>query len=518
MPQIFKLNQTLGWLNLGGGTRLRAPGLTGTVVWRSAAEHAKIIADALAPNMGAAAAPQDPIEKALREAGLTELGSSTFPVGTTSISSTPAHLAFDRPRVANQIEFAIYRDEGGVISLHRPLPTPPPAAVPAAGGAAVAVALAAVQPGSSYHYDIPVRQAATPKGAILSKTMLGGIAGKVIRFVGRAVTGLAGDAVYLAAKTWEDHYRVPQGIYDCSTLNLLTTEPPPLPLFSNWPLIQGSQSLLFIHGTISSTAGAFGGLNSFLAESTSLYQKYNNRVIGFNHHTLTKSVPQNVVDFLNQLPAGNYQFDVVCHSRGGLVARTLKELTPTQVGQLVDPVWVPPANLNVQIGKIALVGVPNQGTPLCKPDDLAETVSRLTSIATSLSGDIAAFGLGALFAIFGGIVEGGMGALPGLEDMNPGSPFLTELNAASSNVGDYYAIEANYQPSGGLAEAIENDGVDALFQSAENDLVVPTLGVSMLNGQTLPGTQTYPYPQGANVYHTIYFKQQETWDQILAFL
>ncbi|MGA8312782.1 MAG: hypothetical protein WB755_22315, partial [Terriglobales bacterium] len=228
----------------------------------------------------------------------------------------------------------------------------------------------------------------------------------------------------------------------------------------------------------------------------------------------TKSVPQNAVDFLSGMKPGNYQFDVISHSRGGLLARTLKELTPAELGQMVDPVWTPPAGLNVQIGKVVLVGTPNVGTPLAHPTDLPEAVSRLASIASSFSQDVAAVGLGALFAIFGGILEGGLGALPGLEDMNPGNPFLAQLNAASTDNTPYYGIEADFQPTGGLATAIENNGVDALFLGVANDLVVPTLGVSDVNGQTLPGAQVDAYPQSANVYHTDYFYQQGTWDSI----
>jgi pimeloyl-ACP methyl ester carboxylesterase len=215
---------------------------------------------------------------------------------------------------------------------------------------------------------------------------------------------------------------------------------------------------------------------------------------------------------------GSYEFDVISHSRGGLLARTLKELTPAELGQLVDPVWNPPPGLDVQIGKIVLVGTPNVGTPLANPMDLPEAVSRLASIASSFSQDVAAVGLGALFAIFGGIVEGGLGALPGLEDMNPGNPFLTQLNSASNDNSPYYGVEADFQPTGGLATAIENNGVDAMFQGVANDLVVPTQGVSNVNGQVLAATQVDAYPPTANVYHTDYFYQQGTWDSILGFL
>lgn len=509
MPQTIQLNQTSGWVSVGNsGMRLRAPGLTGLVTWRPRQENAQFMANAVLPG-AAAARPADLIEQALQEAGLADQGSVTLPAGTASIAGPQNQLVLDQPGAQNQIQFAIYRDESGVISLHLPLPSPPTAAMIAAPGGA--------QISRSFHYVIPLRHAATPVGGVPQMAMLGGIAGKVIRFVGRSVAGVVGDAVFAAAKLWEDNYRAAQGFHWGGTVaDLLATQPVPMTP-ANWQSLQGGNSLLFIHGTISSTLGGYAGLQNFSAQAGDLYAKYGNRVIGFNHHTLTKSVPQNAVDFLSAMPPGNCQFDVISHSRGGLLARALKQLTPAQLGQMIDPVWNPPAGLNMQIGKIALVGTPNQGTPLANPTDLPQAVSRLASIASSFSQDAAAIGLGALFAIFGGIVEAGLGALPGLEDMNPGSPFLVNLNSASG-ISLYYGIEADFQPTGGLATAIENNGVDALFGNQANDLVVPTLGVSEVNGQTLPGTQVDAYPQSANVYHTDYFYQQGTWDSILAFL
>jgi pimeloyl-ACP methyl ester carboxylesterase len=513
MPEIIQLNESQGWTSLGSsGMRLRAAGLKGNLIWRPPAEHAPFMASAIPP--GLAAAAPDPVEQALQEAGLEDKGSFNATAGAMSIAGPPNQLVIEHPIAPDQIEFIIYRDESGIISLHLPQPAPPTAALLAAP--------AGTKPAQQFRYVIPMRHAPTPLGGVPRMAMLGSIPGKIIRFVGRAVTGFVGDVVYAAAKPWEDHYR-PEGFLWGGTPDQLLAATPVAPTGANWQTIQGNKSLLFIHGTISSTVGAYVALRNFSAaaghtEASLLYANYGNRVIGFNHHTLTKSVPQNAVDFLSQLPPGNYQFDVISHSRGGLLARALKELTPAQLGQLVEPAWTPPPGVNVQIGKIVLVGTPNVGTPLADPSDLPKAISRLASIATSFSQDVAAVGLGALFAIFGGIVEGGLGALPGLEDMNPGNPFLTQLNSASSNNAPYYGIQADFQPTGGLATAIENNGVDALFGEVANDLVVPTLGVSNVNGQVLPGTQVDAYPQSANVYHLDYFDQQGTWDAILGFL
>ncbi len=171
-----------------------------------------------------------------------------------------------------------------------------------------------------------------------------------------------------------------------------------------------------------------------------------------------------------------------------------------------------------QVNKIMLVGAPDIGTPLADPNDLPKAVSRLASILTSFSQVVAEIGLGALLTIFGGIVEGGIGALPGLEDMDPGSPFLAELNVPPLSPAFYSAVEADYQPTGGLATAIENNGVDALFLGDVNDLIVPTLGVSEVKGQPLPPAQVDEYGQATGVYHLNYFYQGGTWDRILQFL
>jgi len=508
MSETIQLSQNYGWMSLGSsGMRLRAPGLKGNLIWRPPAEHAQFMAGAIAPGLRAAGAP-NLVEQALLEAGLADQGSFNAPTGAASVAGPPNLFVLDRPIAKDRIEFAIYRDESGVISLHRPLPLPPTAEFLAAPVA---------QTSRPFRYVIPMRHAPTPTGGVPQMAMLGGIAGTVIRIVSRAVTGLLGDAVYAAAKLWEDRYR-PEGFLWGGTLGDLLAPTPAPPSDANWQALQENKSLLFIHGTISSTVGGYAGLRNFSNEAGLLYTKYGSRVVGFNHHTLTKSVPQNAVDFLSGMKPGNYQFDVISHSRGGLLARALKELTPAELGQLVDSVWTPPAGLNVQIGKVVLVGTPNVGTPLANPTDLPEAVSRLASIASSFSQDVAAVGLGALFAIFGGIVEGGLGVLPGLEDMNPGNPFLAQLNSASTGNNPYYGIEADFQPTGGLATAIENNGVDALFLGEANDLVVPTLGVSDVNGQTLPSAQVDAYPRSANVYHTDYFYQQGTWDSIVGFL
>jgi hypothetical protein len=507
MAQTIQLNRNAQPVEVAG-VRITAPTLQGSVTWHAPAEHRAMLATAAVPNA---------VDQAIAEANLQDLGSLEINAQTPARADfariTPSATAADEIQVEaaaapGEAQFAIYRDESGIISLHFPLPLPVQSMRALASGA---------QP--NHFYRIRLRQisaAAAPHGSGVGQptggiapraAMLGGIAGKVIRFLSPAK--LVGDAIAVAAKLWEDHFR-PEGFHGGADFNALLSDPPTP--FNDWQSLSGQKALLFIHGTISSTAGAFAGLKNFQPQVQQLYAKYNNRVIGFNHHTLTKGVRQNIVDFFSKPSPGNYQFDVISHSRGGLVARALKTLR-------LDPPVNPANGVNVQIGKVALVGTPDIGTPLADPGDLAKAVSRLASIATAFPDAVALLGLGGLLAIAGGIVAGGLSSLPGLEDMNPGGAFLQRLNAAGS-VADFFGIQADFVATGGLAQAIADDGFNALFLGGANDLVVPTLGVSNVDGVTLPAAQTSSFPNTARpeVCHVTYFFQKQTADALAGFL
>ncbi len=82
--------------------------------------------------------------------------------------------------------------------------------------------------------------------------------------------------------------------------------------------------LLFLHGTLSSTWGSFGELWSKARDTqlTALRTAYGNRIIAFEHTTLTESPVQNARDLAALLPR-RATLHVVSHSRGGLVGELL---------------------------------------------------------------------------------------------------------------------------------------------------------------------------------------------------
>ena len=82
--------------------------------------------------------------------------------------------------------------------------------------------------------------------------------------------------------------------------------------------------LLFLHGTLSSTWGSFGELWSKPRETqlTALRTAYGDRIIAFEHATLTQSPIQNARDLAALLPP-TATLHIVSHSRGGLVGELL---------------------------------------------------------------------------------------------------------------------------------------------------------------------------------------------------
>ena len=111
-------------------------------------------------------------------------------------------------------------------------------------------------------------------------------------------------------------------------------------------------TLLFIHGTFSRATGAFSELP--LDSMQALQAIYDDRVIAFDHQSISRDPTENIAWLLGTIPDGlTLDLDIVCHSRGGLVARSLSERT--------DPM---PGTRKIKVHRTALVGAVNDGTIL----------------------------------------------------------------------------------------------------------------------------------------------------------
>ena len=88
--------------------------------------------------------------------------------------------------------------------------------------------------------------------------------------------------------------------------------------------VSPERSLLLIHGTFSNAAAAYHDLaaSDFFER---IKDSYADRVFAFNHFSVSRTPEQNARMLLEALPEQTTTFDVVTHSRGGLVLRTLVE-------------------------------------------------------------------------------------------------------------------------------------------------------------------------------------------------
>jgi hypothetical protein len=283
---------------------------------------------------------------------------------------------------------------------------------------------------------------------------------------------------------------------------------------AQWESLSGAPCLLLLHGIFGTSRGTFTGVldgnpaQSLPSMIPAMRAVYGQRILAFDHPTVCVGPQDNAQQFLSRVPADlPFTFDVLVHSRGGLVARCIAASNPAQV----------------TFRKVVFVGTPNDGTEIAAPGLIGQLVDRMTSFLHFVPpvgppGTVAAVLASVLevVKVSGQGIEGGM---PGLTDMQPGSALLTTLNAATGSPPSpqvpYFEIDANYQPDGTLkwlTRGFDHVEDDAVFADAANDVAVPSAGV----GETVPGpgfpvpsTSALHYPLG-DVWHCTYFDQPPT--------
>ena len=229
------------------------------------------------------------------------------------------------------------------------------------------------------------------------------------------------------------------------------------------------RNLLLLHGTFSHTAAAFADLarGGFFQALAPLY---GGRVFGLDHFTLSRTPEENARALAEALPGEEpFLFDVVAHSRGGLVLRTLLE-RPAEVG---------PAASRFACGRAVLAAVPNLGTPLASAErwDLAlagwlNLFDLLPPAPAPLLGEFVAQAV-LWFARRVTTSLAGLSAMDG----RGGTVAAFERSAVPDA---YSALAARPQASGPLARRLLESGVDRFF-GEPHDLVVPTEGCFVLD-------------------------------------
>lgn len=280
----------------------------------------------------------------------------------------------------------------------------------------------------------------------------------------------------------------------------------------DWRRLASGRALLWVHGTFSS-CGAFGAIAPELIQQ--LADAYGGRSVAFNHCTMSVDPTENARVFLQRIPAGvDLDVDVVCHSRGGLVARELARLGAAGAG-----------GGTLRVGRIVLVGVPNAGTALADDEHMMDMIDRFTTVAKlvpSLPVQKIVEGVVLALKVLG---HGFLHDLRGLSAMNPHGAFLAQVNVPSDGAPEYYAIASNFDPAPGSAlfslARVENGAADKVFEGAPNDLVVPRDGVFARNGAAgfpVPDDRCFRFEPADGVVHTEYFSSSRTQSLLLEWL
>ncbi len=284
--------------------------------------------------------------------------------------------------------------------------------------------------------------------------------------------------------------------------------------FRSWNKLRGKRSLLIIHGIFSSTEGVLSLLPR--AQMLDLYQRYDGRVISYDHLTVTKDPEQNARFFLEQLAAqrGRFSFDILTHSRGGIVTRTLTE----RGHELAN-------GHNCEFPNAYMVAVPNQGSPLGDPDHMLDMVDTFTNVLTSFPDGWLTYSIEVVLGVIKLIGYTGQIALPGIASMGTKGYIPDVLNANREACETAYAAAAsNYHPDprgqNGFARGhFVNAVMDRVFtregQRIKNDLVVPCDEVYTRNGHSsFPVRNPLVFRKDRHVWHNGFFLQDELLDDI----
>jgi len=292
------------------------------------------------------------------------------------------------------------------------------------------------------------------------------------------------------------------------------------------------RTLLFLHGTFSNSASLIDQLKSlapkldFLERASLHYDE----ILTFDHPTLSVSPVLNALDLARLFAGITVPVDLVCHSRGGLVARW----------------WLEGFGGAAHGGRRAVfVGSPLGGTSLASPAKLRSAINLLTNVgnALQLAGaaastwiPILSFGVGLMKVITSitsltaraPILDAALAMVPGLSCQSRVGNSAELLRLRRGNTGawpTYYAVISDFQTARpgwkfwrffvNLKATVADYGADLIFKDP-NDLVVDTASMRELSDTaSIASGDCLDFRTNETVYHTNYFQQRRTVEFIL---
>lgn len=346
---------------------------------------------------------------------------------------------------------------------------------------------------------------------------------KAIRTFLLKVTGAVADlAMPALGRAWETAaWKLAKRVEGWKRVTAAALESRSLPVLTDFNLISSDPSkpnLLLIHGTFSNAAAAFHDLGSTRgSDGKTLFESmagiYDDRIFAFDHFSVSRSPEENVRMMIEALPNRGCVFDVITHSRGGLVLRHVVELR-NSFGSLAS---------RFMLQRAALVASPNAGTPLASPQRFDHFLTWISNVIDLFPDNPFTEGMAFVSEGLGWLAHRVAGALPGLAAMDSKGTEIAALQGPGRPEDSAYsALASNFEPNPGLLRRMADAGVDVFFGSA-NDLVVPTEGgwrVDPAPAPLIPGERigcygrggNLPQPAGSPVSHVSFFGRTPTVD------
>lgn len=495
-------------VQLGSGYAIRAPGIRGTanvIVPRTGDERSRgrLAEDGTAD-----------LDRALEAANMTEVRQVQLELEPLAATATtaPAMRSADGQEIVeldvpdlgpDHGQVVLCCDETGVLTWHLPVDTSSAVETPATRGA-----------GGVKRFLVPATRTRTSYAEADKRSLARIIGKKLLKILIYPVLDPVVGAISESfAGRWEAKHR-PYGLRGFSPADRRTVGAAAL-TSADWTRLARGRVLLFIHGTFSTAHSAFDLLPDPAFQT--LYDRYGGRVFAFNHFTMSDDPRQNVEWLLKNVPAGtSLEVDIICHSRGGLVARTLAE-RPSVFGLDTTPITV---------RRVVFAAAPNHGTLLANGDHMVKMIDRFTTALNLFPTGPVTETLETLITAVKVIGHGALKGLRGLASMRPDGTFLDAINKGAPPGAGYYAAAADFEPTDDglkalIAGTVADAVLDRVFNDVPNDLVVPEPGVYDANGNgafPIPDSRRFQVPPEAGMIHTTIFGYPQVADKIVEWL
>ncbi|PZX55837.1 CHAT domain-containing protein [Algoriphagus chordae] len=286
--------------------------------------------------------------------------------------------------------------------------------------------------------------------------------------------------------------------------------------------------LLLLHGTGSSTMGSFGELKES-EEWKALVKSFGeDHLLSFQHRTLTASPLENILELVQSLPS-EIELNLLSHSRGGLLADLIARFATSGKGfddvemsllekhdrdadlRAIMEIRTLLKTKKIKVRSMVRVACPANGTTLA-----SNRLNIYLNVTFNLIGLAVGHVGNPIYVLFKEFImeavasKDDVDVLPGLEAMNPKSPFIKAMNYQASDIEIKFPLFV-VGGSSELSLSFKSLAVilGKFFFRRKNDLVVDTESMKW-GARRATGTVAVFIEKSGTINHFKYFSNPDT--------